>query len=221
MFLTITNLLTDDELAGLRRRLLRDDAAWVDGRATAGWQGASVKHNRQVAEGSRLAEACQAIVQAALVRCKDFQAAALPKTLYPPMFNRYGPGMTFGAHVDGSLRYHPRTGLALRTDLSATLFLSDPQDYDGGALEISDSFGIHAVKLKAGDLVLYPATSVHQVTPVTRGERLACFFWVQSLIRDDARRRILWDLHTGLKAVAETPPLTQAYENLLRYWVEV
>jgi PKHD-type hydroxylase len=156
-----------------------------------------------------------------------FISAALPNVVYPPMFNRYGEGMTFGAHIDGGVRINPHTGTKLRTDISATLFLSDPGDYDGGELEIEDTYGAHAVKLNAGDLLLYPATSLHQVTPITRGERLACFFWVESLIRDDGRRTLLYEMDTALQALARTgadedarTTLIGCYHNLLRQWAE-
>lgn len=208
-------------------RALLDSAgdAWVDGRVTAGYQGAPVKHNQQIDERSDVAAQCQRIVLSALERHPQFISAALPNEVYPPMFNRYGEGMSFGAHVDGSVRIHPHSGRKLRTDVSATLFLNDPADYDGGELQVHDAYGMHGVKLAAGDMVVYPATSLHQVTPVTRGVRLASFLWVQSLVRDDARRALLFDMdnaiqrlnHSGADAQARTL-LVGCYHNLMRQW---
>jgi PKHD-type hydroxylase len=228
MLITVDQALDATAVAELRARLAGAGAAWVDGRVTAGHQGAAVKANQQIDEGSPAAAACQAIVLQALERHPLFISAALPNVVYPPMFNRYGEGMAFGPHVDGGVRIDPRTGRKLRTDISATLFLSDPADYDGGELEIVDTYGSHSVKLEAGDLVLYPASSVHQVTPVTRGERLACFFWVQSLVRDDAQRALLFEMdgaiqqltRTGADEAARTT-LVGCYHNLLRQWAEV
>ncbi|MDR3511590.1 MAG: Fe2+-dependent dioxygenase [Caulobacteraceae bacterium] len=228
MLITIDQALAPDQVAELRARLQAAPDAWVDGRATAGFQGAPVKFNQQVDEASPVAAECQAVVLAALERNPLFISAALPNVVYPPMFNRYGEGMTFGAHVDGGVRIDPRTGRKLRTDVSATLFLSEPEDYDGGELEIADTYGEHAVKLKAGDLVLYPATSLHQVTPITRGERLACFFWIQSLVRDDGQRTLLYDLDTAIQRLGQTgadetarTTLVGCYHNLLRQWADV
>jgi PKHD-type hydroxylase len=228
MLLTIEEALDIDALAELID-LLRDAGPdWVDGRVTAGHQGAAVKFNQQIEERSRTAARGQAIVLGALERHPLFISAALPNVVYPPLFNRYGEGMGFGSHVDGGVRIDPRTGRKLRTDISATLFLSDPEDYDGGELEVSDTYGLHSVKLKAGDLILYPATSLHQVTPITRGERLASFFWVQSLVRDDGQRTRLFDLDTAIQRLNATGADDQArltlagcYHNLLRQWAEV
>ena len=227
MLVTVEQALDAEQVAELRANLRADEPAWVDGRATAGWQGAQVKRNQQIDEGSAVAARCQAIVLGALERHPLFISAALPNIVYPPMFNRYGEGMTFGAHVDGGVRLHPLTGAKLRTDLSATLFLSEPEDYDGGELEVADTYGLHSVKLQAGDLVLYPATSLHQVTPVTRGERLACFFWVQSLVRDDGRRALLFDMDTAIQQLNRTNAdqearrtLVGCYHNHLRQWAE-
>jgi len=222
--LAIQNVLDAAAVAALRDALLASDA-WVDGRVTAGWQGAPVKRNQQIDEGSAVAAEAQAFVLEALQAHPLFISAALPNRVYPPMFNRYGEGMAFGAHVDGGVRLDPRTGLKLRTDLSATLFLSDPGDYGGGELEVADAYGVQAVKLKAGDLILYPATSLHQVTPITRGERLASVFWVQSLVREDSRRKILFDLDQAIQALNRTGAdqaaragLVGCYHNLLREW---
>ncbi|MDB5446049.1 MAG: 2OG-Fe(II) oxygenase [Phenylobacterium sp.] len=228
MLITVDQALGPDEVGRLRALLAGAGEAWVAGRATAGHQGAAVKANQQIDEASTLAAECQAIVLQALERHPLFISAALPNLVYPPMFNRYCEGMSFGAHVDGGVRIDPRTGRKLRTDVSATLFLTDTGDYDGGELEIFDTYGAHGVRLEAGDLVLYPATSLHQVTPVTRGERLACVFWVQSLVRDDARRALLFEMDgaiqqlnlTGADADARRT-LVGCYHNLLRQWAEV
>ncbi len=227
MLVTIDQALDSEQVITLRKLMLGAPDAWVDGRTTAGYQGAPVKFNLQIDERSDVAARGQAIILAALERHPLFISAALPNQVYPPMFNRYGEGMTFGAHIDGGLRIDPRTGGKLRTDLSATLFLSDPADYDGGELEIVDTYGTHSVKLKAGDLVLYPSTSLHQVTPVTRGERLASFFWIQSLVRDDGRRALLYDLDLAIQRLNQTGAdeearrtLVGCYHNLLRQWAE-
>ncbi len=225
--LAIPEVLSPDQVAALRADLLEAEGAWVDGRVTAGWQGAGVKRNQQVDERSEMAARAGALVLQALESNPLFISAALPNRVYPPMFNRYGEGMAFGAHVDGGVRLDPRTGAKLRTDLSATLFLSGPDDYDGGELEIADAYGVQAVKLNAGDLILYPATSLHQVTPITRGERLASFFWVQSLVREDSRRKILFDLDQAIQTLNRTGAddaaragLVGCYHNLLREWAE-
>ncbi len=227
MMIAMPEVLTPEEVAALRAELLGAGDAWVDGRVTAGYQGAPVKLNRQIDERSDVATRCQGKILAVLERHPQFISAALPDMVYPPMFNRYGEGMTFGAHVDGAVRLDPRTGRKLRTDLSATLFLSDPGDYDGGELEIADAYGVQAVKLNAGDMILYPATSLHQVTPITRGERLAAFFWVQSLVREDARRTILFEMDGAIQALNRAGAdeearrtLVGCYHNLLRQWAE-
>jgi PKHD-type hydroxylase len=227
MLVTIDQALGAQQVSQLRAALHAGEDAWVDGRATAGHQGAPVKFNQQIDERSDVAARCQAMVLEALDRNPLFISAALPNAIYPPMFNRYGAGMAFGPHVDGGVRIDPRTGRKLRTDISATLFLSDPGDYDGGELEIADTYGTHSVKLNAGDLLLYPATSLHQVTPITRGERLACFFWVQSLVRDDGQRTLLLEMDTAIQTLARTgadedarTALTGCYHNLLRRWAE-
>jgi len=227
MMIPVPQALTSDQVAALRADLLAAEDAWVDGRVSAGWQGAPVKRNRQIDERAEMAARGQAMILGALERHPLFISAALPNVVYPPMFNRYGEGMAFGPHVDGGVRIHPRTGAKLRADLSATLFLSDPDDYDGGELEIIDTYGVHAVKLNAGDLILYPASSVHEVTPITRGERLAAFFWVQSLVREDSRRSLLFEMDTAIQQLGRTDADAQArrtlvgcYHNLLREWVE-
>jgi PKHD-type hydroxylase len=225
MLVTIASVLDDAQLRALRERLDHAGDAWVDGRVTAGWQGASVKLNQQIDERSEVAAQCQRIVLDALERNPRFISAALPNEVYPPMFNRYGEGMHFGAHVDGSVRIQPHTGAKLRTDVSATLFLSEPETYDGGELRVHDQYGMHSVKLRAGDLVIYPATSLHEVTPITRGTRVACFFWVQSLVRDDAQRALMFDLDNAIQRLNQTGADTDArrtlvgcYHNLMRQW---
>jgi PKHD-type hydroxylase len=227
MLIQVRELLTPDELRQMRERLTH--AAWVDGRATAGDQAATVKHNQQLPQTGEDARALQAIVVAALNRHSLFFSAALPKRWLPPLFNRYSaPGDTYGNHVDGSVRYVPGTGERVRTDLSCTIFLAEPDEYDGGELVIDDTFGPRSVKLAAGDMVLYPGTSVHRVEPVTRGTRLASFFWIESMVRSDEQRRLLFEMDRSLmhlrSTVGDTDPgvvgLTGAYHNLLRLWVE-
>ena len=227
MLITVPHALNPEQVADLRARLDAAGEAWVDGRASAGYQGAPVKRNQQIDERSDVAAECQSLVLAALERNPLFISSALPNIAYPPMFNRYGEGMTFGAHVDGGVRIHPHTGRKLRADVSATLFLSDPADYDGGELQVMDTYGLHSVKLAAGDMVLYPSTSLHQVTPVTRGERVACFFWIESLVRDDGQRSLLYDLDTAIQRLNQTEAddgarrtLVGCYHNLLRQWAE-
>ena len=225
MLVAIPNALNAQQLQELRSRLEAAGDAWVDGRVSAGYQGAPVKHNEQIDERSAVAAECRSIVLGSLERHPLFISAVLPNEVYPPMFNRYGEGMTFGAHVDGSVRIHPHTGRKLRTDVSATLFLSDPADYDGGELVVHDAFGSHRVKLAAGDMVVYPATSLHEVTTITRGRRLASFFWVQSLVRDDAQRAMLFDLDNAIQRLNQTGAdalarrsLVGVYHNLMRQW---
>jgi PKHD-type hydroxylase len=202
-------------------------AEWVDGRVTAGYQGARVKDNQQLAEDAPIARELGELVLAALERNPLFISAALPNRVYPPMFNRYAGGMSFGSHIDNGVRMLPGTGMKIRTDVSATLFLSSPEDYDGGELLIEDTYGQQSIKLQAGDLVIYPATSLHRVAPVTRGIRIASFFWIQSLIRDDSQRALLFDLDRAVQRLnasnADEPAriqLTGCYHNLLRMWSE-
>jgi PKHD-type hydroxylase len=227
MLLHIPGVLTADQVRSASQRLAGAGSAWVDGRVTAGHQGAQVKHNLQIAEGTPLANELGGTVLEALERNPLFISGALPQSIYPPMFNRYDgeSGMHFGSHVDGAVRLLPGTGVKIRTDISATLFLSPPESYDGGELLVEDTYGVQRVKLPAGDMVLYPGTSLHQVTPVTRGERLACFFWVQSMVRDDAQRALLFDLDMAIVCLtgdASGHPslvaLTGCYHNLLRMW---
>ena len=225
MLVAIPNALNAQQLQEVRARLEAAGDAWVDGRVSAGYQGAPVKHNEQIDERSAVAAECQSIILGALERHPLFISAVLPNEVYPPMFNRYGEGMTFGAHVDGSVRIHPHTGRKLRTDVSATLFLSEPEEYDGGELVVHDAFGAHRVKLAAGAMVVYPAVSLHEVTPITRGRRLASFFWVQSLVRDDARRSMMFDLDNAIQRLNQAGAdalarrsLVGVYHNLMRQW---
>lgn len=225
MILQVPGVLTPDALRMIRAALDSAGAAWVDGRATAGYQGAPVKYNQQIDEHAPLARELGDAILAALERHPLFISAALPNRVYPPLFNRYGEGMGFGDHVDGSIRIVPGHGAKLRTDLSATLFLAEPDEYDGGELVIEDTYGAHAVKLPAGNLILYPATSVHRVTPVTRGVRIASFFWVESLVREDARRTLLFDLDTAIQRLNREGAdddarrrLVGCYHNLMRMW---
>ncbi|MBO9538337.1 Fe2+-dependent dioxygenase [Herbaspirillum sp.] len=224
MLVHIPEVLDQDELKALREKLDAAGPAWVDGRVTAGYQGAPVKFNQQIDERSEVARQCQQIVLAAVEGHSTFISAALPNAVYPPMFNRYGEGMAFGEHIDGSIRMLP-DGRKLRTDLSATLFLSGPDEYDGGELEIHDTYGLHRAKFAAGDMVLYPATSLHRVTPITRGLRVACFFWIQSLVRDDTRRTLMFDLDNAIQKLNATEAdetarrtLIGVYHNLVRQW---
>jgi len=227
MLIHIPGVLDTHTLDTVRTMLLQAGDAWVDGRVTAGYQGAPVKLNQQIDERSDVAHQCQHIVLSALERNPLFISAALPNVVYPPMFNRYGEGMGFGLHVDGSVRLHPHNGRKLRTDVSATLFLAEPDEYDGGELQIADTYGTHSVKLAAGDMVVYPSTSLHQVTTVTRGTRLACFLWVQSLVKDDGQRSLLFDMDTSIQTLNRTQAdetarrsLVGCYHNLLRQWSE-
>ena len=227
MMLQIPDVLTADEVAHCRAIL--DAADWIDGNATSGFQAAMAKNNQQLPQDGAAAREVGAIVGQALNANPLFVSAALPRTLLPPLFNRYGVGMGFGDHIDNSVRRDPVTGQRLRTDLSATLFLAEPEDYDGGELVVDDLYGSHAVKLGAGDLILYPASSLHHVTEVTRGTRTASFFWIQSLVRDDAKRVLLLDMDVAIQrlsqAVGAADPsilgLTGTYHNLLRQWAEV
>ncbi|CAG9179984.1 Fe2+-dependent dioxygenase [Cupriavidus pampae] len=227
MLISVPKVLNAEQLAVLVQQLEHAGDAWVDGRITAGYSGAPVKFNQQIDERAEVAAQCQHLILSALERNPLFISAALPNIVYPPMFNRYSEGMTFGAHVDGSVRIHPHTGRKLRTDISATLFLSDPASYDGGELQVEDTYGLHSVKLAAGDMVVYPATSLHQVAPITRGTRLASFFWVQSLIRDDTQRALLFDMDNAIQTLNQTNAderarrsLVGCYHNLLRQWSE-
>jgi PKHD-type hydroxylase len=226
MLLRIPQALSADELQQVRKLLLGAD--WVDGRATAGDQSGAVKNNRQLAEDSPAAQQARQIVSVALARNPMFVTGALPKSVYPPLFNRYGgKSNAFGDHVDNAVRTHAATARHVRTDIACTLFLSDPQAYDGGELVINDTYGEQRVKFDARDLVMYPGSSVHRVEPVTRGERLASFFWIESMVRRDDQRRLLYDLDMAILALRqsgdtpETVKLTGCYHNLLRMWADV
>jgi PKHD-type hydroxylase len=226
MLLHVPNVLSAEQVADLRRRL--DATDWVDGRATVGAQGAQVKRNRQLDEFSPVGQDLGRAVLAALAKHPLYVSAALPARHMPPLFNRYEGGEHYGLHIDGSVRLVPGTTLQMRTDLSCTLFLSEPEDYEGGELVIVDTYGTHEVKLPAGDLVLYPSTSRHRVEPVREGARVASFFWVQSLVRDDWQRTMLFELDQNIQALREqvgdneaVVGLTGHYHNLLRQWAEV
>jgi PKHD-type hydroxylase len=226
VLISIPDILSAEQVANARARLAA--AQWVDGRVTAGHQSGRVKDNLQLPEDHPLAQEFGQMVLAALQRSALFMSAALPLKVFPPLFNRYEGGQAFGSHVDNAIRHVTGTPHRVRTDLSATLFLDDPQDYDGGELCVEDTYGVHRVKLPAGDMVLYPATSLHYVTPVTRGARVACFFWIQSMVRDDGQRTLLFDLDTAIQRVTVDVPdhpvavqLTGVYHNLLRQWAEL
>ncbi|MGE0312815.1 MAG: Fe2+-dependent dioxygenase [Lautropia sp.] len=224
MLITIEGVLDAHEAGEFRTRL--DAAAWEDGARTAGNLATQVKHNQQLPASSALAAALGNRLLQRLERLPLFTSAALPRRIHPPRFNRYADRGHYGAHVDGAVMMLPGTGGALRTDLSATLFLSDPDTYEGGELEIEGAFGAQAVKLPAGDMVLYPASSLHRVTPVERGVRLASFFWIESLVPLDADRTLLFDLDQAIQSLtprlgtdsAELLKLTGIYHNLLRRW---
>ena len=238
MLLRITQVLTLTELAEVRRLILHAD--WTDGRITAGSQSGAVKNNRQLPEDLLAAQQARHIVSVALARHPMFVTGALPRSVYPPLFNRYGGSSNaFGNHIDNAVRTHAATARHVRTDISCTLFLSPPADYDGGELVVQDTYGEQRIKFDAGDLVMYPGTSVHRVEPVTRGERLACFFWVESMVRRDDQRRLLYEMdmaitslrhqgQTARRAEAsereesdEVVRLTGCYHNLLRMWADV
>lgn len=223
MLLEIPGVLSPAQVQRFRARL--EAAPWTDGNVTSGHQSAKAKYNEQVREESAEARELGEEVLQALAASPLFMSAALPKQVFPPLFNRYKPGMAFGSHVDAAIRSHGPTGVRIRTDVSATLFLAPPEEYDGGELLVEDTYGVQRVKLPAGSMVLYPATSLHRVEPVTRGVRLASFFWIQSLVREDAQRALLFDLdmaiirltreHAGDPALVG---LTGVYHNLLRMW---
>ena len=229
MLITIPNIFTVEQVAEARKALL--EANWVDGRVTAGYQAREVKNNMQLPEGSPIAVSLGDMVLKGLARSPLFMSAALPLRVFPPMFNSYSGGQTFGTHVDTAIRQIASTGQRIRTDLSATLFLTAPEDYDGGELIVEDAYGTHSVKLPAGHMVLYPATSLHRVEPVTRGARISSFFWIQSMVRQDIQRTLLFDLDASIQRLAQVPAnpeiqqtgvqLTGVYHNLLRQWTEM
>jgi PKHD-type hydroxylase len=230
MMVQISGLLSAEQVAHMRSHLSGTD--WVDGKVTAGAQSAGAKNNLQVPEDSSAARALGEIVLTALGRNERFMSASLALRVFPPLFNRYDAGMDFGPHIDNAIRFvKPSLGssspIRVRSDLSATLFLTDPSDYDGGELVVEDTFGTHKVKLNAGDLVLYSATSRHHVTAVTRGSRWSCFFWIQSMIRDEAARAMLLDLDNTVQGLRKehgdtehVVSLTGLYHNLVRRWAE-
>jgi len=225
MLLAIPDVLTPAQVADARRIL--EAAEWVDGRATAGHQGARVKDNMQLPADSPAGQQVGRMILQALGTNALFMSAALPLHVLPPMFNRYTGGQTFGTHVDGSIRSMP-TGQRIRTDLSCTLFFASPDEYDGGDLVVEDTYGSKAVKLPAGHMILYPSTSLHRVTPVTRGTRLCSFFWLQSMVREDSRRSLLFDMDVAIQRLGSentlhpsVVSLTGVYHNLLREWALV
>lgn len=222
----IPEVLTPEEVAQAQERLAA--AQWIDGRATAGHQSARVKRNQQLAEDSAEAREIGEIVLRALQRNALFITAALPRQVFPPLFNRYETGMEFGPHVDNAVRQIPGTPHRLRTDLSATLFLNSPQDYDGGELLIEEPSGTRSIKLRAGHMVLYPATHLHRISNVTRGARIASFFWIQSMVKDVGERDLLFNLDRTIVSLGESDPnqsalpaLTSIYHNLIRKWGEI
>ena len=231
MLITIEKVLTPGQVNEARQKLA--SAEWVDGRVTAGYQAQEVKRNAQIPESSPVAKELGEMILAGLARSPRFMSAALPLRVFPPMFNSYAGGQTFGTHVDTAIRQLATTGQRIRTDLSATLFLTPPNEYDGGELIVEDSYGEKSVKLAAGDMVLYPATSLHRVEPVTRGNRVSSFFWIQSMIRQDAHRALLFELDASIQRLAgsdlaQSAPvkqssvqLTGVYHNLLRQWAEM
>lgn len=226
MLLHIEKVLDAAQVGQFRRELAAVD--WVDGRATAGHLSATVKHNVQIREDHPVAVRLGDVILGILERNPRFMSGALPAKVVPPLFNRHAGGQSYGRHVDGSIRPVAGSRMRVRTDLSATLFLSDPAEYDGGELLIEDTFAVQRVKLAAGDMVLYPGTRIHQVAPVTRGTRLAAFFWVESMVREDGRRRMLYELDNTIQSLTAQFPghasiveLTSLYHNLVREWASV
>lgn len=222
MLLSIPNVLTAEQVTQARQLL--ETGNWVDGKASAGHQGARVKDNAQLLPEDPITQQVGDTILRALGANQLFLSAAVPLHILPPMFNRYAGGQTFGTHVDGAIRIIPGTQKQIRTDLSATLFLADPDEYEGGELCVEDTYGTKEVKLPAGHMILYPSTSLHHVTPVTKGSRLCSFFWIQSMIRDDGKRTLLFDLDLGIQGLSADHPssvqLTGVYHNLLRQWAE-
>jgi PKHD-type hydroxylase len=226
VLLTIPDVLTPNQIEEARR--IFRDADWIDGRVTAGYQSARTKDNQQLPEDHPGARRLGAMILEALGHNALFISAALPAHVFPPLFNRYESGQAFGSHVDNAIRQVTATGHRIRTDLSATLFFSAPDAYDGGELIIEDTYGVHSVKLPAGHMLLYPSTSLHHVRPVTRGARIASFFWIQSMVRDDGERTLLFDLDTAIQRINHDTPdhaaavqLMGIYHNLVRRWAEV
>ena len=226
MLIQIPDVLSPEQVDACRKRL--DASTWIDGDVTAGHQSRRAKNNMQLAEDDQVAIELGDVVLAALEQNQLFVSAALPRKVFPPLFNRYAGGQNFGTHVDNAIRQVTGTGHRVRTDLSATLFFSQPDEYEGGELVIEDNFGVQRVKLPAGNMILYPASSLHHVTPVTSGARVSSFFWIQSMVRDDGERTLLFDLDTSIQRLAAESPdhpsviqLTGVYHNLLRRWADV
>jgi PKHD-type hydroxylase len=226
MLLHIPDVLSAEQI--VQCRTLIDGARWVDGRVTAGYQASTVKNNQQVSEDDAAGRQASDLVLKALERNTLFRSAALPFKVYPPMFNRYRSGETFGLHIDTAIRSVAGTPHRVRTDLSATLFLNAPEDYDGGELLVEDTYGAHSVKLPPGHMILYPGTSRHHVKPIMRGTRIASFFWIQSMVREDNQRSMLFEMDTAIQHLARAVPddaaliqLTGVYHNLIRHWAEV
>jgi PKHD-type hydroxylase len=226
MLISVPDVLTAEQVVQARKIL--DEAEWIDGRVTAGYQSAKAKDNLQIPENHPAAKQIGEMIVAALSRHPLFLSAALPLRVFPPLFNRYSGGQSFGTHVDNAIRQLPGTSHRIRTDLSATLFFTSPDEYDGGELCVEDTYGIKAVKLPVGHMILYPATSLHHVKPVTRGARVSSFFWIQSMVRDDGQRSLLFDLDLAIQRLSRDHPehpsgvqLTGVYHNLLRQWAEL
>lgn len=230
MLITIPDLLTPEQVTQARQIL--DAADWVDGKVTAGHQSARAKDNMQIPEGHPAANQLGEMILGALAKNPLFLSAALPLRIFPPLFNRYSGGQSFGTHVDNAIRQVPGTPLRIRTDLSATLFFAAPDEYEGGELCVEDTYGVHRVKLPPGYMVLYPSTSLHHVTPVTRGARICSFFWLQSMLRDDGQRSLMFDLDLAIQRLSSelkgnptaektSVQLTGVYHNLLRQWAEM
>jgi PKHD-type hydroxylase len=222
MILPVPDVLTAEQV--IRARQILEQAEWVDGRVTAGHQSAKTKDNMQLPEGSPVARELGAMILTALEQNALFISAALPARVFPPQFNRYQGGQAFGTHVDNAIRQVTGTPHRIRTDLSATLFFTGPEEYGGGDLVIEDTYGTHSIKLPAGHMILYPATSLHHVRPVSSGARIASFFWIQSMIRDDGERTLLFDLDVAIQRLNGEGPavqLTGVYHNLLRRWADV
>jgi PKHD-type hydroxylase len=228
MLIVVPNVFSKERVKEIRTLL--DAADWVDGKVTAGHQSAQTKFNSQIPESSPMAKQVGEMILQALGANPLFRSAALPLRVFPPLFNRYAGGQTFGTHVDNAIRTHSLSGGRIRTDLSCTLFFSEPDEYDGGELVVEDTYGSKSVKLAAGDMVLYPSTSLHHVTPVTRGARVSSFFWLQSMIRQDVQRTLLFDLDTAIQRLSNNSEdavqqsavqLTGVYHNLLRQWAEL
>jgi PKHD-type hydroxylase len=226
MLIVIPKVFTKAEIGLVKRQL--EQADWQDGLLTAGDQARSVKRNQQLADNSALAQKLGDVVLDALAQQPQFMSAALPLKIFPPMFNRYQGGETYGIHVDNAVRFVPGTPTRVRSDLSATLFLSEPEDYEGGELHIQEQFGEQKIKLAAGDMILYPSSSLHQVLPVIHGQRLACVLWIQSMVRDNEQRQMLFDLDQSIQSLSaeqghqnsDVMRLTGIYQNLLRQWAE-